>query len=257
LSCEDRLVLSCEALGKGRPVVAVHGFTQTRRSWCAIAQRLQADNHLTLVDAPGHGGSSQVRADLVHGADLLAHVGGRAHYLGYSMGARLCLHLALQRPDLATSLVMIGGHPGIVDSVERARRHVDDEALAARLEAEGVTTFVDEWLHQPLFSSLDPADAGRDDRLTNTVTGLASSLRLAGTGSQVPLWDRLPQLRMPVLIVAGELDAKFADLGRRAAAAIGANAEVVLIPGAGHACHLEQPDAFCAALTDFLDDVGH
>ena len=59
---------------------------------------------------------------------------------------------------------------------------------------------------------------------------------------------------MPVLVIAGELDDKFAAIGRRLAAAMGANAELVLIPGAGHACHLERPDAFCLILADFLAD---
>lgn len=250
-------MLFAERVGKGRPLVAVHGFTQTHRSWLPIAQRLSTDHQFTLVDAPGHGASSAVRAELWEGARMIAEVGGEAGYVGYSMGARLCLHVALQHPDLVRSLVLVGGHPGIVDPGQRARRHADDDALARRLEAQGVPVFVDEWLDQPLFSSLDTTAAGREDRLTNTTEGLASSLRRAGTGSQDPLWDRLPELTMPVMIVAGALDAKFTDLGRRAAAAIGDHARVALIAGAGHACHLERPDAFCAVLAEFLADVDH
>jgi 2-succinyl-6-hydroxy-2,4-cyclohexadiene-1-carboxylate synthase len=245
-------VLDGEELGKGPPLVAVHGFTQTRRSWLPIAQRLSADNHFTLVDAPGHGGSADVRANLREGADLLAAVGGPAGYIGYSMGARLCLHLALQHPELVLHLVLIGGHPGIVDPVERARRHADDDALARRVETEGVTAFVDWWLRQPLFSTLEPGAAGREDRVGNTAAGLASSLRLAGTGAQEPLWHRLAELAMPVLVVAGERDTKFSRLGHQTVAAIGGHARLVLIPGAGHACHLERPDAFCSVLSEFL-----
>jgi len=250
-------VLFAEEVGAGRPLVAVHGFTQTHRSWTPIVERLGDGIHFTLVDAPGHGASGAVRADLWHGAELLGLVGGIAGYLGYSMGARLCLHLALTRPDLVRNLVLIGVHPGIPDPGERARRHCDDEALAVRLESEGVIAFVDWWLTRPLFATLPAAAAGVDDRRTNTVAGLASSLRLAGTASQEPLWDRLPELAMPVLIVAGEADTKFSALGRQTAAAIGTNAELVLIPGAGHACHLERPDAFCLVLADFLADVDH
>lgn len=245
-------MLFAEETGKGRPLVAVHGFTQTRLSWSPIVERLGQGIHFTLVDAPGHGRSSDVRAGLWEGADLLAERGGTAGYLGYSMGARLCLHLALARPELVTSLVLVGVHPGIADPGQRASRHADDDALARRLEADGVAAFVDWWLRQPLFSTLPAAAAGVGERLANTAAGLASSLRLAGTGSQEPLWDRLPELGMPVLIVAGERDPKFADLGRRAAAAIGANAELALVASAGHACHLERPDAFCQVLADFL-----
>ncbi len=246
-----------EEVGEGRRLAAVHGFTQTRRSWLPITSRLAQANHFTLVDAPGHGGSSKVRADLWEGAALLGEAAGAAGYLGYSMGARLCLHLGLLRPDLVRSLVLIGGHPGILDAEARARRQADDEAMARRLEAEGVESFVDWWLQQPLFSTLDEAAAGREERLTNTAEGLASSLRRAGTGRQQPLWDRLAELAMPVLVVAGQRDDKFADIGRRAAEAIGANAELVLIPHAGHACHLERPDAFSAVLAGFLERCDH
>ncbi len=263
-------MLAAEELGnkEGSPVVMVHGFTQTRRSWRPIAERLAPDHHVTLVDAPGHGGSAEVRADLWQGAALLGQRGGTAAYVGYSMGARLCLHLALLHPDLVTRLVLVGVHPGIsgadadadgsgdarteTESEIRRARRAQDEGRARRLEADGVAGFVDWWLGQPLFSTLDPVHAGRDDRLTNTVAGLASSLRLAGTGRQEPLWDRLGSLAMPVLLVAGQRDAKFAELGRRAAAAIGERARLVLIPGAGHACHLEAPEAFAAVVADFL-----
>lgn len=245
-------MLFAEEVGKGRPLVAVHGFTQTGRSWSPIVERLDDGIHFTLVDAPGHGGSSDVRAGLWDGAALLAEVGGTAGYLGYSMGARLCLHLALARPELVTALILVGVHPGIADPAQRASRHADDAAVARRVEADGVPAFVDWWLQRPLFSTLAPAAAGVKQRLANTVAGLASSLRLAGTGSQEPLWHRLPELDMPVLIVAGRRDAKFSALGREAAAAIGANAELVLIDGAGHACHLERPDAFSDVVADFL-----
>jgi pimeloyl-ACP methyl ester carboxylesterase len=156
-----------------------------------------------------------------------------------------------------TSLVLIGVHPGIVDDAERERRRGDDEGLARRLEGQGLGSFIDWWLNQPLFSTLDAAAADRPDRLTNTVEGLASSLRLAGTGSQQPLWDGLGELAMPVLLVAGGGDAKFTALGRRAAAAIGPNATPALIPGAGHACHLERPDAFCDVVAPFLAGTDH
>jgi 2-succinyl-6-hydroxy-2,4-cyclohexadiene-1-carboxylate synthase len=114
---------------------------------------------------------------------------------------------------------------------------------------------VEWWLSQPLFATLPARAAGRELRLTNTASGLASSLRLAGAGAQEPLWDRLGSLTMPVLVMAGDLDSTYAAIGRRLVAAIGPNAELVLVSGAGHACHLERPDAFCLNLADFL--AGH
>jgi pimeloyl-ACP methyl ester carboxylesterase len=104
---------------------------------------------------------------------------------------------------------------------------------------------------QPLFANLPAEAADLDDRRRNTVDGLASSLRLAGTGAQVPRWTELPRLRMPVLVLAGEHDERFAALGRRMAAAIGGNSTFATVPGAGHAAHLERPDAFLAVLRAF------
>ncbi len=253
-------MLFAENVGKGPPVVAVHGFTQTRRSWQPVIDRLAHLHRFILVDAPGHGGSAEVCADLWAGAQLLGETGGPACYMGYSMGGRLCLHLALQRPELVQALVLVGADPGIEDPDRRAARRAADEARADRIIADGVPAFVDQWLAQPLFQRLPADAAGREDRITNSADGLATSLRLAGTGTQEPLWDRLPELDMPVLLVAGELDDKFAAVARRGARAVGPNAELVLIPGAGHACHLERPDAFCLVLADFLADLtdaGH
>src|SRR5690606_23536537 len=118
---------------------------------------------------------------------LLGDAAGPATYVGYSMGGRLALHLALARPDLVRRLVLIGATGGIDDEDDRAARRAADERLAAHLEQVGVATFVDEWLAQPLFAGLSPTAAARDERLANTAEGLASSLRLAGTGTQEPL----------------------------------------------------------------------
>ncbi|HEX6785940.1 MAG TPA: alpha/beta fold hydrolase, partial [Acidimicrobiales bacterium] len=114
--------LHVERLGAGPRVVLVHGFTQTGRSWAPIAADLGRDHEVVLVDAPGHGGSSAGRADLTEGAALLGAAGGRATYVGYSMGGRLALHLALDHPDHVDALVLLGATAGIEDEEERAAR---------------------------------------------------------------------------------------------------------------------------------------
>ena len=117
---------------------------------------------------------------------------GPATYVGYSMGGRLCLHLALARPETVERLVLVSATAGIEDDDERATRRAADDALATSLERDGVDAFLDGWLAQPMFATL--ADPGLDDRRRNVAAGLASSLRLAGTGTQQPLWDRLASL---------------------------------------------------------------
>jgi 2-succinyl-6-hydroxy-2,4-cyclohexadiene-1-carboxylate synthase len=182
-----------------------------------------------------------VIADLEAGALALGETGGPATYVGYSMGGRLALHLALARPDLVRRLVLIGATGGIDDDEDRLARRAADEALADHLEQIGVEAFVDEWLAQPLFAGLTPAAAAREQRLENTAEGLAGSLRTAGTGTQTPLWDRLSRIDVPVLVLAGVDDAKFSAVAGRLGRSIGPNATVALVPRSGHTAQLENP----------------
>jgi 2-succinyl-6-hydroxy-2,4-cyclohexadiene-1-carboxylate synthase len=193
-----------------------------------------------------------VRADLWRTADLLDKtVGGPAVWVGYSMGGRVALHVALAHPEQVQGLVLISTTPGIEGPEERGARRASDEALAALAESEGTEHFIDRWLAQPLFRSLPAESADREARLANTPGGLASSLRLAGTGTQGPLWERLAELReraLPVLVVAGELDHKYSEQATRTASAIGPSARLLIVKDAGHACHLEQPKIVSAAV---------
>ncbi len=239
------------------PLVLAHGFTQNAACWEPFLGYLVADRRVLAVDLPGHGRSGAVRADLWQAADLLAEVaggaGGPVDLLGYSLGGRIGLHLALRHPEVVRRLVLVGATAGIADPVARAARRQADDALAARFEADPLRESLDRWLAQPLFRTLPEDRAHLAARATNDPAGLASSLRLAGTGSQEPLWDRLGELTGPVLLVAGVLDVRFAALGAAMARAIGPGASLALVPGAGHACHLEQPALTATVVRRFLD----
>ncbi len=238
--------------GAGPRVVLAHGFTQTLASWSPLAERLGAGYEVVAVDLPGHGGSPAVPAGLAEAAAELGACGGRAAYVGYSMGGRVCLRLALDRPDLVRALALIGATPGIEDAAARAARATADEALAAELDRDGLERFLDRWLAGPLFARLRPEQAGRELRLANTAAGLAAALRRLGTGRQAPLWHRLAGLQAPTLLVAGAEDATFRAVAERMAAAIGPTAHVALVPGAGHAAHLERPEQVGDLLGAFL-----
>lgn len=244
--------LHVEELGTGPRLVLLHGFTQAGASLGWLAEALSADFTVVLPDLPGHGRSSGVRADLPAAADLLVEACGNAAWFGYSMGGRHALHVAVRHPEAVRRLAVLGATAGIEHPQERRARRAKDEELAQRIERIGVAAFVDEWLAQPLFSRLprDPAD--RAVRLANTATGLATSLRLAGTGRQQPLDVALAAVDVPVLVMAGELDAKFRTEADRLAAAIGPNARRALVADAGHAAHAEQPSAFVDELRSWL-----
>jgi 2-succinyl-6-hydroxy-2,4-cyclohexadiene-1-carboxylate synthase len=245
-------VLSTKRWGKGDPVVLVHGFTQSAGAWAPLAERLAAFHTVIAVDAPGHGDSAAVEANLPDGAAMIGEAGGAGSFIGYSMGGRFALHLALAAPQLVHRLVLVSATAGIDDPAERAARRASDELIAQRIEHDGVEPFVRWWLSLPLFSTLPPSAAAVDSRLGGTAAGLASSLRLAGTGAQQPLWHRLGELSMPVLVMAGALDGAYRARAERIVAGIGANAELAVIDGAGHAVHLERPDAWLAVVGPWL-----
>ncbi len=251
--------LHARRIGSGPPVVLVHGFTQTGDSWSVIATNLAGDYEIVVPDLPGHGRSPlpESGSGLQEAAEAVGTAGGRATYVGYSLGGRCCLKLALLEPRLVERLVLVGANPGIEDESGRRQRRQSDELLAAELARTGgptVPEFVETWLAGPLFAHLTEEQADRASRLQNSAAGLSASLRTAGTGTQLPMWERLGELGMPVLVVAGELDAKFTALARRTASCIGGSARVAIVAGAGHAVPFERPDAFVALLREFLHE---
>jgi 2-succinyl-6-hydroxy-2,4-cyclohexadiene-1-carboxylate synthase len=245
--------LRAEVTGEGPPLVLAHGFTQTGRLWGPFGAALARHHRLVAVDLPGHGDSSSVAADLTEAGRLLldaAALAGAvpADLLGYSLGARVALHAALAEPERVRRLVLIGATGGIEDASARAERRARDEAAADELERGGdLDGFLGRWLANPMFASLraDAADAA--ERRRNTAAGLASSLRLTGTGTQEPLWYRLAGCRLPVLALAGANDPRFVAAGLRIAELTGGVFSAVV--GAGHAAHLEQP-ALCARIVE-------
>ncbi len=223
-------------------MILVHGFTQTADSWAPVLEALPPGVDTLPVEVPE-------AQDFETTAAVIGARGGPARYVGYSMGGRLCLALALERPDLVPALVLVSASPGIDDERERATRRAADERLALDIERDGMDAFLERWLAQPLFESLPRDLAGVETRRRgNSVERLTHQLRALGQGVQPSLWHRLPELAMPVLIVTGAYDRKYREVAERMAAAIGDNARTETVPAAGHALHLEQPAVLAALL---------
>ncbi len=250
--------LHAETSGEGPTLVLAHGFTQTGRLWGRFGALVANGRRVVAVDLPGHAGSTDVETDLVQGGLLLAQAGGPEPFdlLGYSLGARFSLHAALGDPGRVARMILLSGTAGIDDPEAAAIRRRRDEELAASLETSGdVDTFVRSWLAAPMFATLRSSNAGAPERGRNTAAGLASSLRLAGAGAQVPVWDRLGDLEMPVLVVTGATDPRYQALGARLVAGV-RDGTLVVVPGAGHAVHLEQPAVTAAIVRSWLAESG-
>ena len=237
-------------------LVFLHGFTQTAAAWEPFVGTLRTRcarriGESLAIDLPGHGTDPDGRADLWECAERAVERGGSAIYVGYSMGGRVALHATLARADRVKGLVLISTTAGIVDDDERAMRRSDDDALAARIEEIGVEAFVDEWLSRPMFAGLGGAASDRSLRLANTATGLADSLRHAGTGTQEPLWSRLAEIRIPVLVIAGAQDHKFVGIAHLLVEAL-PDATLTVVPDAGHNVVLEKPDPCADAICSWL-----
>lgn len=257
-----------ESIGVGEPLLLLHGFSGACATWHAVAKALADRWRVIMLDSLGHGQSESppnieryrmagAAADIMDLLDQLAI--SRTHLLGYSMGGRLGLYVALQYPKRLRSLILESASPGLADASARAERRRRDQAMADLIDREGVPAFVDYWGRLPLWASQSklPANklaAQRQQRLRNSALGLANSLRGLGTGAQPNLWPELPALQLPALLLAGEADHKFRRINEAMAARMPL-AQLQLIPDAGHNTHLENAPAFCRAVSSFLASV--
>lgn len=228
----------------------LHGFTQTKHSAHRFRSILAGSFEVLTIDLPGHGDNAATTASLEETADLLAEMAPRDPFVlgGYSLGGRVALHLALRHPERLAALVVLSATPGLADESARRARRARDEALAHRVLDLGTDAFLSEWLAQPMFASL-PTDARERAARSTDAAGLASSLRHAGTGTQDDLTSPLGGLEVPTLILAGSRDAKFVDEAARLHAATPAS-HVHLVADAGHAAHLEAPEAVASLVIE-------
>ena len=188
---------------------------------------------------------------------LLDQLGiARAAWLGYSMGGRVALRFAVERPAKVAALVLEGAAPGIADPAERA--HVFAATKRWRISSSGrgwrrSSTAGSACRFSPprLGSGRGPGSLRRQ-RLANDPVGLANSLRGLGQGTQEPLHDRLGKVEAPTLLVVGEEDAKFRCLATEISSAM-PTARVAIVAGAGHAPHLEQPTRSSGLCWTFSD----
>lgn len=257
--------LPVERRGRGPAIMLLHGYTGCAHGMDATARAFEHDYDVIAPDLPGHGRSAAASRRAGYGfedciddlvATLLACGHQWAHWIGYSMGARLALGCAVRHPQRVASLALVAARAGIEDAAEREARRRADEELAVRIERAGLEMFVDEWMAQPIFATQRRLGSQflaqqRAERLANDAEGLAAGLRALGPGAQPSYFDELPRITAPALLLAGRFDHKFVAAARDLASRM-PHAEACVIADAGHAVHLEQAAAFVHAVQDFL-----
>lgn len=257
-----------EEAGSGEPVMLLHGFTGSSANWHPVMERLAGSFRVLAIDLTGHGRSDApteieryAMPNIANDLGLLLRQLNAipAHWLGYSMGGRLALYMAVNHPQWVRSLILESASPGLQDAAERAARREQDEALANWIESEGIASFVNQWEKIPLFASQEQLTAEarialRAGRLANSAHGLANSLRGMGTGIQPSLWAQLDAIDKPTLLVAGEMDDKFVALNQQMAEVI-PDATLRIANGAGHTVHLERTDEYAEWVLAFLKNI--
>ena len=261
---DNRLALH-RFVGAGSPLLALHGFTGSGLDFAALAEHFAGSLH--CPDLPGHGASGTPvagqgeRSGIEQCSDTLlalmqASGMERPTLLGYSMGGRTALTLALRHPGAVSAIVLIGASPGLSDASAREQRRALDEQRARELEQQGTAAFMDRWQELPLLRSQQrmPARHWQEfsaRRRGADPQGLAWSLRAMGTGAMPSLWEQLAELAVPTLMITGEQDERYTAIAGEMADKI-PNARCEVIAAAGHSPHLEQPGAVAELLTTYV-----
>ena len=244
-------------------ILFLHGFMGSLQDWDSIINRLQNNYYCLAIDLPGHGRTrnpetrysfAEAGASLI---DLLKDINfSPFSILGYSLGGRLALYIALRYPGLVSKVILESASPGLKSSRQRTIRKLQDETLAIKLVNSDFNQFLQEWYDQPLFNSLrqhrDFKKLLKERKMSNPEE-LAVSLTALSTGKQPSLWDLLSENKIAILLLAGELDLKFRGIARQMSRQC-PTCKTKIIKNAGHNIHFEDPDEFTNICIEFLSD---
>lgn len=262
---DDIPVLACRISGSrgGQTILLLHGFTGCKEDWDDFIVRLPVTHRALAVDLPGHGESGSVaekwfaipRCAESIVATLDANEIERCDVVGYSMGGRLAIYLLTNYAERFGRAVLESTTAGIDDGSERAARRAIDELRAQEIVTGSLTSFLMNWYDQPMFAGMrrrpERFEYLLQRRLRADREGLATSLRLMGTGAQESLWGRLQNIDQELLLIAGQFDGKFRAIAERMCS-LCPHAQVRIIPGSGHNVHFEQPEHFYTEVESFL-----
>lgn len=227
-------------------VSLLHGFMGDPSDWDAVIPRLAGYRVTTPLIRPA--------ASWDAGIEQLAHeLPEQSVFVGYSMGARLLLAVAVAYPARCLGLVFVSGHPGLENDMARQARWRQDAQIADRIDREPRAAFLNWWYTESrVFRSLTDEVRAReiDRKLARSADDWPAILRTYSVSKQPDLWAGLKALPFPVLAVAGSLDRKYANLMERMGTY--PNISTRIIPNCGHIVHHEQPAVFQELLQQYL-----
>lgn len=169
--------------------------------------------------------------------------------VGYSLGGRIALELAVVAPECVRELLLLSTHPGITDAAERLARATEDDRRAHALVSQGIASFVDEWYRTPLFASFRAHPSFENCRARREKGDAAfwsSVIAGCSPGRSPPRWETLAQHAAKSTVAAGAADDRYASIVRQVQVMAPA-LRTHLVAGAGHVLPLEAP-ADCARL---------
>jgi 2-succinyl-6-hydroxy-2,4-cyclohexadiene-1-carboxylate synthase len=247
-----------------QPVILfLHGFLGDCHDFDSVISLLTDQFCCLAVDLPGHGKTKVRGGDnfytMPQTAQGLIQLLGQltistCALVGYSMGGRLALYLALNFPQFFHRVMLESASPGLKTAAERSQRRDNDARLADQLETESFSSFLKRWYDQPLFTSLKQHPDFEqivERRLNNHPGELAQSLRYMSTGHQPSLWERLPENQVPLLLLVGGQDTKFRAINTEMAD-LCPQAKLSILRDCGHNIHWERPTLFAQQVREFL-----
>ena len=263
MSACKHLYYETQGSNKSPAILMLHGFLGSSKDWSEVTETLKEKFFCISPDLPGHGLTMPLAESdytMQSAAQSLLAILNREKIkqcalVGYSMGGRLALYMALTHPEYFSKLILESASPGFKTEKEREARVESDGIVINRLKTQTMHEFITSWYSQALFNSIRQDSSNFEkllkDRSENNAEALSKSLKFMGTGVQPPLWDILPDLNLPTLLIVGANDNKFKsvalEMAERSAAI-----SLATIQSAGHNAHFERPQEFLIELQKFL-----
>src|SRR4030081_252019 len=246
----DGVKIYYEVRGDGPPLLLTHGYSSTSAMWQGHVRALSKHHKLVLWDMRGHGQSDYPDNPAAYSealtvadmAALLDKIGASSAIIGgLSLGGYMSLAFYRAHPQRVRALLIIDTGPGFKKDDARDAWNKRAFETGERFEREGLAVL----------------KAGSRERSTVThrdALGLAHAARGMLTQRDARVIELLPNIKVPSLVVVGADDAPFLAASDYMAAKI-PDAKRVVIPAAGPAVNIDQPQAFIDAVLPFLDGL--